>query len=150
MYVTLKNGHKLIEPTDEEDAAITAAAMSDPDARPLTDEEWERVKHTVRIGAPLGVAASFAPPVKRSVGRPKLENPSEKVTMRIAPVTLAHLRGTCAALARAGKRASTMSCAKRWLAVGCNTRFNNARSVRARKARGIMPACQNNLRKRSA
>jgi len=75
-YVTLKNGHRLIEPTDEEDAAITAAAMSDPDAMPL------------------GVAASIAPPVKRSVGRPKLDNPSEKVTMRIDPVTLAHLRAT--------------------------------------------------------
>lgn len=29
----------LIEPTEEEDAAITAAAASDPDARELTDEE---------------------------------------------------------------------------------------------------------------
>jgi putative transcriptional regulator len=36
----LKPGH--ISPTPEEDAAITAAAMSDPDARPFTDEEWER------------------------------------------------------------------------------------------------------------
>jgi len=53
MYVTLKNGKRLRMPSDEEDAAITAAAMSDPDAMPLTDEEWERVKPFVRIGAPL-------------------------------------------------------------------------------------------------
>jgi len=38
--------------TDEEDAAITAAAMSDPDARPLTDAEWEAVKPRSRIGRP--------------------------------------------------------------------------------------------------
>jgi uncharacterized protein (DUF4415 family) len=42
-----------IIPTPEEDAAITAAAMSDPDARPLTDEEWEAVKPTIRRGRPL-------------------------------------------------------------------------------------------------
>ena len=36
----LKSG--TIIPTDEEDAAITAAAMSDPDAKPFTDAEFER------------------------------------------------------------------------------------------------------------
>jgi uncharacterized protein (DUF4415 family) len=41
-----------IIPTPEEDAIITAAAMSDPDAVPLTDEEWEAVKSFVRIGRP--------------------------------------------------------------------------------------------------
>jgi uncharacterized protein (DUF4415 family) len=43
-----------IIPTPEEDAAITAAAMSDPDALPLTDAEWEQVKSLVRRGRPLG------------------------------------------------------------------------------------------------
>jgi len=70
-----------IWPTDEEDAAITAAAMDDPDARPLTDEEWERVKPFVRIGA-------------RPVGRPKVETPKPKVTVRLSPDVLAHLRAT--------------------------------------------------------
>ncbi len=40
---------KLIRPTAEEDAAITAAALSDPDAHPLTDEDFARLK---RIGRP--------------------------------------------------------------------------------------------------
>jgi len=31
-------------PTPKEDAEITAAAMDDPDARPLSDNEWELVK----------------------------------------------------------------------------------------------------------
>jgi uncharacterized protein (DUF4415 family) len=43
-----------IIPTDEEDAAITAAAISDPDAVPFTDAEWEQVKPLVRRGCPLG------------------------------------------------------------------------------------------------
>ena len=46
----LKAGH--ISPTPEEDAAITAAAMSDPDSRPYTDEEWEAVKPLIRRGRP--------------------------------------------------------------------------------------------------
>ena len=41
-----------IWPTPEEDAAITAAAMSDPDAMPLTDEEWAAAKPLMRIGRP--------------------------------------------------------------------------------------------------
>jgi uncharacterized protein (DUF4415 family) len=41
-----------ILPTPEEDAAITAAAMSDPDATPLTDAEWKSAKPLARIGRP--------------------------------------------------------------------------------------------------
>ena len=48
----LKTG--IILPTPAEDAAITAAAMADPDAVPLTDAEWEQVKPLVRRGRPLG------------------------------------------------------------------------------------------------
>jgi hypothetical protein len=31
--------------TPEEDAAITKAAMDDPDSRPYTDEEWAKVSY---------------------------------------------------------------------------------------------------------
>ncbi|WP_024537723.1 BrnA antitoxin family protein [Comamonas badia] len=44
----------IILPTPEEDAAITAAAMADPDALPFTDAEWEAVKPFVKRGRPLG------------------------------------------------------------------------------------------------
>lgn len=47
----LKTG--TIMPTPEEDAAITAAAMSDPDAMPYSDSEWTAVKLTLRRGRPL-------------------------------------------------------------------------------------------------
>ena len=43
---------KTIVPTPEEDAAITAAAMSDPDSIPFTDQEWELARPLARIGRP--------------------------------------------------------------------------------------------------
>jgi hypothetical protein len=35
---------KLIRPSSTEDAAMTEAALSDPDSLPLTDQEWEQIK----------------------------------------------------------------------------------------------------------
>jgi uncharacterized protein (DUF4415 family) len=43
---------KLIRPTDAEDAAITAAALSDPDAQPLTDEQLSKLKPMRPRGRP--------------------------------------------------------------------------------------------------
>ena len=56
MQTTIKtrSGRMLILPTAAEDAAITAAAMSDPDAVPFTDAEWAQVKPLARRGCPLG------------------------------------------------------------------------------------------------
>ena len=41
---------KLIRLSAEEDAAVTKAAMADPDSMPLTDEEWEKVRPTLVRG----------------------------------------------------------------------------------------------------
>jgi len=41
----------LIYPSPEEDTQLVAAAMSDPDNLPLTDEEWEVVQPFVQVGA---------------------------------------------------------------------------------------------------
>ena len=56
MQATIKtrSGRVLHLPTAAEDAAITAAAMADPDAVPLTDAEWAQVKPLARRGRPLG------------------------------------------------------------------------------------------------
>lgn len=40
-----------IIPTPDEDAAITAAAMQDPDATPFTDAEWKAAKKVIPIAA---------------------------------------------------------------------------------------------------
>ena len=56
MQTTIKtrSGRVLHLPSPDEDAAITAAAMADPDAVPLTEAEWAQVKPLVRRGRPLG------------------------------------------------------------------------------------------------
>lgn len=52
--IRTRDGRVLVMPTLEEDARITADAMSDPDAMPFTDAEWEKAKPTARRGRPLG------------------------------------------------------------------------------------------------
>lgn len=52
MYLTTKSGRKILLNTPEEDAQITAAAMTDPDNLPLTAAELSQFK-PVR-GRPLG------------------------------------------------------------------------------------------------
>ncbi len=71
---TLKPNHIFV--TDEEDAAITAAAMADPDAIPLTDREW-------------GVAKKQA-----IMGRPKAQVTKERITIRLSSEVVAKFRAT--------------------------------------------------------
>ena len=44
MQIKTKTGRMIHLPSLEEDAVITAAAESDPDARPLTEAEWAAVQ----------------------------------------------------------------------------------------------------------
>lgn len=48
----LKTG--TILPTEQEDKAITAAAMSDPDALPMTDDQLRQLKPVRPRGRPVG------------------------------------------------------------------------------------------------
>ena len=63
---------KLIKPTVKEDLAITKAARSDPDSRPLTEKEWKRIK----------------PTLVRGRGRPPGIGSKEQITLRIDKETL--------------------------------------------------------------
>jgi len=65
----LKSGH--ISPTHQENAAITAAAMADPDAVPMTDAEWDAAKPR---------------------GRPKAETTKERITIRLSADVLDRFR----------------------------------------------------------
>jgi uncharacterized protein (DUF4415 family) len=65
-----------IVPTPQEDAAITAAAMSDPDALPYTDEQWAAVKPLLRRG------------------RPPAATTKERITIRLSPDVLERFRAT--------------------------------------------------------
>jgi hypothetical protein len=50
---------KIIMPTDEEDRAITLAALSDPDNQPLTDEDFAKIKKIYRFGDVMPKASDF-------------------------------------------------------------------------------------------
>jgi uncharacterized protein (DUF4415 family) len=52
--IKTRSGRVLVLPTPEEDAAITAAALSDPDAMPFSDSDWDAVKQVATRGRPLG------------------------------------------------------------------------------------------------
>ena len=63
-------------PTEEEDREITAAALSDPDAQPMTDEQLDRL-------VPYKVYMR---------GRPKLANKKQLVSVRYSPEVLQWFR----------------------------------------------------------
>ena len=63
-YVTTREGRKIRLNTPEEDAAITAAALSDPDARTLTDEEWAAVKPKLRVSHPSSSARKVSTTIR--------------------------------------------------------------------------------------
>jgi uncharacterized protein (DUF4415 family) len=65
-------------PTEEEDREITAAALADPDAQPMTDEELDRL-------VPYKVYMR---------GRPKLANKKLLVSVRYSPEVLQWFRET--------------------------------------------------------
>lgn len=71
--VKTKSGRTIILPTQEEDAAITAAALSDPEAQPLTDMQLKAM---------------------RPMGRPRVAHPKAALTMRVDVDVLAALRST--------------------------------------------------------
>jgi hypothetical protein len=55
------NARQFIVPTEQEDAALTAAAMSDPDAIPFTDAQWAQVKVKRGPGRPTQEATKYRP-----------------------------------------------------------------------------------------
>ena len=67
----------IVMPTMEEDAAITAAALSDPDAQPLTDAQ---------------LAAMV--PMKTLCGRPRTENPKQRISVRYSSEVIAYFKST--------------------------------------------------------
>jgi uncharacterized protein (DUF4415 family) len=68
---------QIVMPTPEEDAAIVAAALSDPDAQPLTDEQL-----TAMV------------PLRSLRGRPKLESKKLLLSVRYSPEVVAFFKAT--------------------------------------------------------
>lgn len=72
--IKTRSGREIILPTAEEDAAINAAALSDPDAQPLSDAELARLR-----------------PAR---GRPVVAVKRPMLSMRVDPDVLAYLRAS--------------------------------------------------------
>ena len=73
--IKTKSGMTLYLNTPEEDAAITAAAMSDQDCPPITDEDWEKIKPRLFRGR-----------------RPKSAVHKEHINIRLSPDVLRYYR----------------------------------------------------------
>ncbi len=74
MQIKTKSGRTLELPTPEEDAQITAAALTDPDNLPLTDAELSQFK--------------------KSRGRPQGSGKKEQVTLRLDTDILEQFKAT--------------------------------------------------------
>jgi uncharacterized protein (DUF4415 family) len=72
--------------SDEEDRLITAAAESDPDNLPLTDEELADM-------VPIQELADMVP-VQILLGRPPKPDAKQLVSIRYQPAVLAYFRST--------------------------------------------------------
>ncbi len=83
--MTPKNFSHIIPPTDAEDAAITAVALSDPDNPPLTDEQLARMRPMTDVMPDL-VAALTRP------GRPRKDRPKIALSLRLDPDLVAAMR----------------------------------------------------------
>ena len=71
--VKTRSGRIIIRPSQAEDAAITAAALLDPDALPLTDAQLKAM---------------------RPMGRPRIANPKAPLTIRVDTDVLQALRSS--------------------------------------------------------
>ena len=89
MYLKTKSGRLVRLPTDEEDAAITKAALADPDAQPTTDEQWAGMRpaserHPKMVERYL-----------KAKGRGKQKSPTKiQTTIRYSPEVLEYFKST--------------------------------------------------------
>jgi len=108
-YVTLKDGRKIRIPSDEEDAAITAAALSDPDCPPMTDAQLARLRPAREVLPPALYASltDKSKPVtitlvtddedrarKKRMGRPPIESPKVPIHIRLSQNVLDAFKAT--------------------------------------------------------
>ncbi len=93
MYITMKDGRKVYMPTDEEDAQITAAALSDPDCPPLTDEQLANMRPASEVLPPKLFSALVD--MSKKAGRPLVNGIAKKpVTLRIDEDLVDQLRAS--------------------------------------------------------
>jgi uncharacterized protein (DUF4415 family) len=88
--IKTRGGREFILNTPEEDAAIVAAAMADPDARPMSEEQLARLKPAREV-LPSALLAALSKP---KGGRPKSANPKVFTAIRLSPEVAQAFRAT--------------------------------------------------------
>lgn len=84
-----EQARQLPELSDEENARIIAAAESDPDALPLTDEELARMRPAHEV-----IPEFLAKWLRRKRGRPPVNAPKKQVTLRLDQDVIEHFRSS--------------------------------------------------------
>lgn len=85
MAIKFSSRHPL---TDREEAEIQKMIASDPDNPELTDEQLKQGKSFADAFPDL------AESIKRSRGRPSVDNPKQQVSLRLSPDVLAKLKAS--------------------------------------------------------
>ena len=88
-----RGGREFVLPSDEEDAAITAAALADPDAQPMTDEQAARMRPAREVLRPEFFEAIKHLKPSRG-GRPKSASPKVFTGIRFDADVLEGLKAT--------------------------------------------------------
>jgi uncharacterized protein (DUF4415 family) len=83
----LEKLRNLPELNDEQEAAIHKAALSDPDAQPLTDEELARFRPAYQV-----MPEFVAKMMRQKRGRPPVEAPKKQVTLRLDQDVIDHFK----------------------------------------------------------
>jgi uncharacterized protein (DUF4415 family) len=84
-----ERARRLVEASTDDEAALTAAAESDPDNPPLTDEQWRRMRPAHEVRPEL-----VARQLRRERGRPKAAVTKQQVTLRLDRDVLEKFRST--------------------------------------------------------
>ena len=85
MGTKFKNAKPL---TDKEEAKIQREILSDPDAPEATDEQLAQAKPFAEVFPDLMES------IKRSRGRPMVENPRQQISLRLDPEVIAKFKAT--------------------------------------------------------
>lgn len=85
----LDKARSLPELSDEEEARILAGALSDPDARPLTDEDLARFRPAYEV-----IPEVVAKMMRRRRGRPPAETTKKQVTLRLDQDVVDHFKAS--------------------------------------------------------
>lgn len=80
---------RIVEASKEDEAALIAAAESDPDNPPLTDDQWRRMRPAHELRPQL-----VAGRLRRGRGRPRSDTTKQQVTLRIDRDVLEKFRST--------------------------------------------------------